>query len=310
MLKNSVLTDNHDSYIIAYKDNKEVYGGYYYQYERVNEGINYSSNGINGSVDGVTGKIYSYSYNWNNDINFESPNNIITAKQAFDSYISMEGFALAYEINNINIYDSTIATKKATIDYAEDYSIKNEIRLVYRTDISPAYISPFTGKQLNYDGEEYKKVQDTYSYSDIMNKDTTRNIRLLADIGVGFTDGKFLPEQAITTKELNEFLSQANFYYNTDKYTLKNDNSTITRIKAAKFIIQILGYDSIAKLKGIYGVEFKDKSQISEVNLGYAALAQGLKLITSNSDKEFKPSQNLTRAEAADMIIAMLSVEK
>lgn len=309
LLKNSVLTDNKESYVIAYKDEHEVYGGYYYQYERVNEGINYSYNGIYGAVDGVTGKIYSYSYNWNKDITFESPKNIITAEKAFDSYISYDGFVLAYEINNLHINNNDVAAKETMVSYSNSYSLENEIRLVYRTDISPAYISPFTGKQLNYDGEEYNKDKNVYSYNDIKDHDAARSILLLADIGIGFTGGYFLPEQEITNKELGEFLSLANYYYNSDKYKLKNDNSSITRLEASKFIIQILGFDNIAKLKGIYSADFKDKDQISEEYLGYAVLAQGLKLISSNNN-EFGPTLNLTRAETAEMIIAMLSVKE
>ncbi len=309
LFKNSVLTDNKESYVIAYKDEHEVYGGYYYQYERVNEGINYSYNGIYGAVDGVTGKIYSYSYNWSEDITFESPKNIITAEKAFDSYISNDGFVLAYEINNLHINNKEIAAKEAMVSYSNSISLENEIRLVYRTDISPSYISPFTGKQLNYDGKEYNKDENIYSYSDIKDHDSARSILSLADIGIGFTGGYFLPEHEITNKELGEFLSLANYYYNSDKYKLKNDNSSITRLEASKFIIQILGFDNIAKLKGIYSADFKDKDQISEEYLGYAALAQGLKLISTNNN-EFGPTLNLTRAETADMIIAMLSVKE
>lgn len=310
LFKNSVLTDNQESYVIAYKDEKEIYGGYYYQYDRVNEKINYSYNGIYGSVDGVTGKIYSYSYNWDENVTFESPKNIITAKQAFDYYIANDGFDLVYEINNLHTFDSSYNTSDEYYDSSDAYSLENEVRLVHRTNITPAYISPFTGKQLNEEGKEYNVNENNYSYSDIKNQDSARSIMLLADIRIGFSGGKFIPEQAITTKELGKFLSLIGYYYNTDKYKLKNDNSTITRLYASKFIIQILGYENIAKIKGIYSTDFKDLNQISEANIGYAALAQGLKIITSNSKNEFKPDVKLTRAQASDMIIAMLAVEK
>ena len=310
LFKNSVLTDNKESYVIAYKDEKEVYGGYYYQYDRVNEKINYSYNGIYGSVDGVTGKIYSYSYNWDENVTFESPTNMITAKQAFDYYIADDGFDLVYEINNLHTIDSSYNTSDEYYDSSDAYSLATEVRLVHRTNITPAYISPFTGKQLNEEGKEYNVNENNYSYSDIKNQDSARSILLLADIGIGFAGGQFLPEQAITTKELGKFLSLSGYYYNTDKYKLKNDSSTITRLYASKFIIQILGYDNIAKIKGIYSTNFKDVDQISDANIGYAALAQGLKIITSNSKNEFKPDVKLTRAQASDMIIAMLAVEK
>ena len=305
--KNSVLSDNHDTYVIAYVDGKEVYGGYYYNYNRVNEGIEYSYNGIYGSVDGVTGKIYNFNLNWNNDITFESPKNAMSAQNALNIYLANEGFHLVYEVNNIHSYP---AVSKDTIMTDASYSVNSEVRLVYRTDINPSNISPFTGKQLDYNGEEYVAPEAMYQYKDLSNTASEKNIRLLAEIGIGFKGGEFKPDKAVTTKELTEFLSQAGIYYNSNKYKLSNDDSTITRAAVSKFAVQILGYESIAKLKNIYAANFKDQNQISTEDLGYAALAQGLELVTANSSNEFRPTDKLTRAEAADLLVAMLSIEK
>jgi hypothetical protein len=303
--KNAVFTSNDETYVIGIKeDNKEIYGGYSYNYDRVNEGVNYSYNGINGSVDGVTGKIYSFSYNWSDNVTFESPKGAMTPGSAFNSYISKEGFQLAYEINSIHKY-----TNKASIS-TEDYSMTNEVRLVYRTDISPAQISPFSGKQLDYEGNEYVKSDSLYSYSDISNSASAKNIKLLAELGIGFKGGEFKPNQAITTKELTDFFNEAGVYFNSSKYSLNNNASSIKRVDASKFSIQVLGFESVAKLKDIYNVNLKDHSEIKEADLGYIALAQGLGLITANSDTEFRPGDNLTRGEAADLIIAILGIEK
>lgn len=309
-LKNSVLTDNRGSYIIAYKDSKEVYGGYSYQYDRTNEGISYPYNGIYGSVDGMTGKIYSFSYNWDDNVSFESPDNIISADRAFDCYIANDGYGLVYEINNVHIIDNSISPTKEKVLIAagvNSYSRQSEIRLVYRTDITPSYISPFTGKQLSYDGEEYSGDQDLYSYNDIKDHESERRILLLADNGIGFKGGRFLPDQAITRKELCELLSLASLYYNNDQYKLDDNNSTITRMEAARFVIRISGYDKLAGLESVYRIDFKDKDKISEDDIGYAALANGLKLIICNGGNEFEPDADLTRAEAADMIFGMFT---
>ncbi len=305
--KNSVLSDNRDSYVIAYIDGKEVYGGYSYNYNRVNEGIEYSYNGINGSVDGVTGKIYNFNLNWNKDITFESPKNAMSAENALKIYLANEGFHLVYEMNNIHSYP---AVSKDAIMKDASYRVNSEVRLVYRTDINPSNISPFTGKQLDYNGEEYVAPEAMYQYKDLSNTASEKNIRLLAEIGIGFKGGEFKPDKAITTKELTEFLNQTGIYYNSNKYKIKNDDSTITRAAVSKFAVQILGYESIAKLKNIYAANFKDQNQISAEDLGYVALAQGLELVTANSSNEFRPTDNLTRAEAADLLVAMLNIEK
>lgn len=305
LFENSVLSANEGSYVIGFKGEKEIYGGYYYNYDRVHEKINYSYNGIYGAVDGITGKIYEFSYNWDENIQFESPKNIISPEKAYEYYSTMDTFGLIYEINNIHSYND----KAKVQEQVDGYSVKSEIRLVYRNDLYPPYVSPFTGKQLDNDGKEYKANAGNYSYSDISGHKSEKNILLLAELGVGFEGGKFLPDQAITGKELNEFLTKLNYYYN-KQYELSSNNSSITRIDAAKFTVQILGYDNIAKLKGVYNTAFVDQSQITESNIGYAALAYGLKLINTNDRNEFRPNEKLTRAEATDMVLALLSANK
>jgi hypothetical protein len=303
--KNSVLSEDNGDYIIAYKDDKEVYGGYNFNYDRVNQGINYSYNRIYGSVDGVTGKIYNYNYSWDDNIVFESPYNLISAAQAFESYISKDGFNLVYEINNKHYYKQTINSVNTSDAYSKEY----EVRLVYRTDITPQYISPFTGKQLGYDGEAYIKDKNSYSYSDIKGIESARNIMLLADNGIGFKGGQFLPDKPITGNELFELLTSTNINYDADKYQEKKNDSSFTRMEAARLAIQLLKYENIAKLKNIYSADFKDKDQISEDDMGYAALANGLNLVCVDSNKEFMPNAKLTRAEAADMIVTMIGLQ-
>ena len=304
LYKNTALTNNDGSYIIGYKGGKEIYGGYYYNYERTHEKISYPYNGIYGAVDGVTGKIYNFSYNWDENVEFESPNNIISAKKAYEYYVSNDALGLIYEINNIHSNND-----KAKIqENPNSYSVKSEIRLVYRNDLSPAYISPFTGKQIDNEGKEYVESAGKYSYSDIKGHKSEKNILLLAELGVGFDGGKFYPDQAITNKELNEFFTKLNYYYD-KQYELKNNSSNITRIETAKFIVQVLGYDKVAQLKGIYNTTFADQNQLSESNAGYAAIACGFGLITTNDRNEFRPNENLTRGEAADMMLTLLSAK-
>lgn len=302
LFNKSKFTDTTQSYVIAYIDNKEVYGGYNYNYDRVNEGIAYPYNGISGSVDGVTGKIYSYNYNWSDNVTFESPKGAMSPENAFNSYISNEGYHLVYEINNIH------NLKNITSDInTSNYSVKPEVRLVYRTDINPYLISPFTGKVLNYDGTVYDKNANSYSYSDINGLASERNILMLADLGIGFKDSVFNPSQSITVKELTGFLDKAGFYFDNNKIKLNENAASITRLETSKLALKILGYDNVAAIKGIYSIDFKDKSDIAQTDLGYVAIAWGLDLLKANSANEFKVNDKLTRENTADLIMGMLN---
>jgi hypothetical protein len=303
---NSVLVSQNDDYIAYYKDNTDpVYGGYSYQYNRVNEGVEYPYNYIYGSVDGVTGKIYSYSYYWDNNVTFESTKGAMTAEEAMNYYLGKDGFGLKYEINVINKYDSSYGKDKVYYDYTDAYSVENEIRLVYRPDVNPMYISPFTGEQLTSSGEVYKETKP-YSYKDIENTEKNRNILLLADMNIGFDGESFLPYQNITVGEFNDLMEKVGYgYYNTGDDS-KAGNLISREVLANEFIVS-LGLEKVSKLDGIYNPGFTDQNMINEDYLGAVALAKALGIMKGDSNNNFNPKGNVTRYDAVDCIINFIT---
>lgn len=304
---NSVLVSTNDDYVAYYdKQNAPVYGGYSYQYNRTNEGVEYPYNSIYGSVDGVTGKIYSYGSYWDESVVFESPEGAMTAEEAMNYYLGKEGFGLKYEINVINIYDKGYEKLESYYDYSNAYSVEYEIRLVYRPDVNPSYISPFTGEQLNRNGEVYK-ITIPYSYSDIASTPENRNILLLADMNIGLEGDQFLPDQAITVKEMNELLSDIGYGYYNPEEVAKSD-AMITREELAMTFISQTGLSKLASLSGIYKTGYADESSINSKYYGAVALAKGLGLMTGDSDNYFRPQNTITRLEAVNLIINFIEV--
>jgi len=291
------LSKEDNGYILRYINEQYVYGGYSYRYNRINEGIEYTYNSINGAVDGVTGKIYSFSYNWTDDIEFESPKNAMSPEKAYVAYVSKEGFNLLYEINNIHIYDEQYEKSNEYYEYSKAYDLENEVRLVYRPDISPAIISPFTGKQLDYDGKEYIKKEE-YEYNDIVGHWAEREINLLADIGIGLEEIKFEPDKTVTKVDLEKIYAE--LYRNID-----TQNEEITRMDLIKALIKSLGLNEVAKVQGIYIVDYKDKEVIKTEDIGYAALAKGLNLI-KDKEENLKAEDKLTRADLMYSIMRLM----
>ncbi len=307
--KNSVLSEETDDYIAYYKKDTPVYGGYRYQYNRVNEGIEYPYNSIYGSVDGVTGKIYSYGFNWDENVEFESPRGVISADKAMDYYLSKEGFGLKYEINQINKVDQN-QKKDGYYDYSKLTKVEYEVRLVYRPDVEPAYISPFTGDQLDNSGKVYKKAA-AYAYDDITDTVKYKNVLLLADMNIGFEGGKFLPEQSITVDELNGLLNNIGYtvYKDSEDSTAVN-NSTITREEIAQLFIDKLGLTKMAAIPGIYKTGFADESSINTKYLGAVAMAKGLGIVEGDSANKYNPTFKVTRADAVNMISSYIKAQK
>jgi len=302
--KNSKLSNSYEDYVLYYTDlNKPVYGGYSFVYNRTNEGVEYPYNYIYGSVDGVSGKIYNFGYFWNDYIEFESTEGIISPEQAMDYYLNNEGFDLKYEIKIINTIDES-----TDLNYSDAYKIDYEIRLVYRPDINPRYISPYTGEQLNYDGTVYKKKLP-YSYSDITDPVKYRNVLLLADMGLGFEGDSFQPDKAITLGEFNQLLSNIGYgYYNKNEDAQADKN--ISREEAAMSFITRLGLEKISKLSGIYKTGFDDEANIKPDYIGAVALAKALGLMEADSLNYFNPKKELSRLEAVNLIINFINLQK
>ncbi len=252
-------------------------------------------------MDGVTGKIYNYNVNWDDDIIFESPKNAMTAKEAFNHYISKDGYNLLYEINIINQYDPNYKSKDRYYDYSEVYSAAYEVRLVYRPDINPAYISPFTGEQLNYSGEVYKDAKP-YVYNDITDTKENRDILLLSDMNIGFDGGSFSPDKLITEGEISMLIEKLGYWYD-ESEAAKESTKLITREEMAYSFIKRLGLEKIAKIKGIYTTGYADESTINQNYLGAVALAKGLKLFPTQEGDYFNPRNNISRREAVTLLL-------
>jgi hypothetical protein len=306
---NSVLVETNDDYVVYYKKDKPVYGGYHYQYNRVHQSIEYPYNNIYGSVDGVTGKIYSFGSSWDEEIEFESPKGAMTADQAMDAYLGKDGYSLKYEINQITKYDDSKKTKDL-FDTKDQTSVEYEVRLVYQPGINPSYISPFTGEQLNYSGEVYQETKP-YHYQDLKDEVTYRNILLLSDMNIGFEGENFLPNQAITVGEISELLDKiGNVYYYAEKKTTEKDNRLITREEIAQTFIEKLGLTKVAKISGIYKTGFSDESSIDEKYLGAVALAKGYGLMKADGENKFNPKNNISRLDAVNLILSYIDVQR
>ena len=296
----SVIPD----YIYDYVKEIPVYGGYAFGYQRVNEGIPYADNYFSGSVDSISGKVFDYRKYWDTTVKFESPKNAMTPEQAFNAYIKLEGYELVYEINTVH----KLVKDGDTNNIVESsYSIDYQPRLVYRTNINPDTISPFTGKQLDWSGEVYvpkAKIMD--DYTDIKGTTYERSILLLRDLGAGTGELKFRPNDVITGKELQSLAEKLFYEATRDEIKIKS-NSGITKQQLAKYSVQILGYEKFATIGDIFRCGYTDDAKIGKDYYNYVAIAKALQIFGSGKEKAFEPTAKITRGEAADILIKVLN---
>ncbi|MCR5686116.1 MAG: S-layer homology domain-containing protein [Lachnospiraceae bacterium] len=278
-----------------YVSNKYTYAGYSFNYTRYYKDIPFYANGINGSVDRITGKIFNYYSNWT-DAELPNPKKVIGEEKAFDAYMSYDGFNLVYEIVTDNDKDEQGIYRRS-----------NSVRLVYSTNIFPNYVDAFSGKQLNYSGQEYVPVNNSYSYDDIAGTKYEREITLLAGMGMGVAGSKFRPDDVITKSEFAELAKLLGRYGVSEETGLEGDTK-LDRQNAAKEIVTMLGLKKIAELD-IYKGTYQDSDKISEGYEGYVALAGALGLIDVKTGETFKPAEGLTRGEAAFMLFAAMKLQ-
>ena len=84
----------------------------------------------------------------------------------------------------------------------------------------------------------------------------------------------------------------------------RREDKVLTRGEAVKMLLDAAGCAGVAKLPGIFTCAFADKDSIPQDLMGYAALAQGMKLVTSET---FDAAGTATRAQAAVMLYNLMA---
>ena len=273
-------------YQLYYSDLGENYGGEVYCFTRRKDGIPVASNTITVGVDLISGKIYDIDYIWYEDVPFEKNKSTMTQDMVKDQYLSFDGFELVYE-NNMNLNNVG----------------EVNTRLVYRTDMNPYCVDAISGKQCDYYGNESKKQCD-YDYLDLNDSRYKQEITLLGQMGIGFETDLLEPSKAIMRDEFDQLFES---WYGDQGIVLSEVENPVTREEAAKQVVELLGYEKVAKLN-VYKDQFKDSKEINQGYLGYVVLADAFGLIEGKENDTFAPKAYLSREEALHMLYVYLTL--
>ena len=310
----SLVAINYEKATDATLPDIPVYRAASLSYTRVNEGVDFIYNSVNGAVDRVTGKVTRFSYDWYEDVAFESPSDAITPEQAYRSLLESGEFSLNYEINSDYTYKQYLADSKAgLVDLNDLYDTKTYSRLVW-SDISnaPKTVSALTGKRLDYSGAPYEKETEN-AYTDVSGHWAAQSIGMLTDLGFRFNDDEdsttFKPDAAITEKEFFELLG---FFGKSPADSVPEngaEDKEISRTQAVKYVIDAAGYYKVAAMPDIFITDFADNSDLKREDVGFIAIARGMKLI-QGEDTLFRPYESITRAEAVTLAVNFLKASE
>ncbi len=271
------------------ENNREVYSNLYRSFSRIVNGIPYPDNSIGLTYDTKNDTVTSYYLSYDDDAKFPSPENIISADDAYKKLMEYSPLKLYY-----------IPTDDG---YKLAYTVTGYTK-----------IDAFTGEDI--DKNDNYNAYDA-SYNDISGHWCESMVKELAENGIALKGESFNPDTAITQEDLLRILLASNNRYilNADTDTMydrcydykilnkdeRNENAAVTREQAFVYMIRIAGYERIAKLNDIYKISYADSDKLSNGLLGYAALLSGMGIINGDGS-ELRPQDSLTRAEAVTML--------
>jgi len=282
-----------------------------YTYAREANGYFFPENYLYVSLNAAAGTVDSFSSVWDDDMQFATADQIVDEAAAEDAYIGALTVTLGY-----TAWPESVDYTNPLFDAAANwgYTWVESLKLVYYYAGTDAVsgVDAATGKvQTATDGSTV-----TYTYDDIDSSPRKSAIEALGAAGVGLSGEKFQPRAAITQRVAAELLLQACGYSDAadwDDDTLGreaaymgfisasdwNPDSWMTRMDFLRAMIGASPYGKAAALTGVWSVSYSDAGSVDAGDLGFAAVAQALGVVT---DGNLSPAITCTRAFAAQVL--------
>ena len=299
------------------------YGTWSFRYAQKENGYFFPGNYFAVGIDTVDGSVSSYSQSWTEGVSFDDPKGVVSAEQALSAYFKTFQVTKGYVAvpQKLDLSDP---------DYAPlgemGYRALNSLKLGWQLTASERGVTGIdakTGQPVFWTSAERGSLQ----YSDLADSSAKNAAETLAGYGIGYAGGLFRPGKKLTQLDLAALLAStqgilidpenladgdADQVYRI-AYSMgalqrgdRNDSRELSRMDVIKILLDAGGYGPAARLQGIYRTDFSDQEKIPESLLGYAALAQAMKVAQGDSAGRLNPSQSVTRGDAAVMLLAFM----
>lgn len=299
------------------------YGVWGFQYARKENGYFFPSDQFTIGIDAVDGAVCAYSRSWTEGVSFAAPDGIVSEEQAVSAYFKTFQVTRGYVAvpQKLDLSDPEYAPLAEM-----GYSALNSLKLGWQLTAPDKHVTGIdakTGEPVVRDGGEDASLR----YDDLAGSWAGSAAETLADYGIGYAGGKFRPDKQLTQLDLAALLAStqgvlidpddlaegdADRAYRAAcgmgalRREDRDDSRPLSRIEMIKILLDAGGYGPAARLQGIYRTDFSDEGKIPEELLGYAALAQALKVAQGDSAGRLDPDRSATRADAAVMLLAFM----
>ena len=292
---------------------------YSFTFTRKENGYPFPENNCVIQIDCDTGAVCGLSFTWDDEVNFDSTDNLVSMQTAVDAWMDTYTTTLAYRSMSRKLDPLTGGDAEARL-VSLGYERFQILFLSYgleREDNCPG-IDAKTGKPVQPEAEDNEII-----YSDIDGAEAVAEIKKLAEYGVGYTGGEFRPNISLTQWDAVCLIAsthgwrlnpddvtdeEKNNVYSTI-YSMggltpeeRHEDTVMTRGELVKLLLDCGGYRAIANLNGIFTVGYTDKDSIPAAEIGYAALAQGLGVVQG----AYNAGETVRRGAAAILLCRMM----
>lgn len=299
------------------------YGVWGFQYARKVNGYFFPDDRFTVGIDTMDGSVCSYVQSWTQDVQFDSPDGIISMEQAAGAYFKTFQVTGGY----VAVPQKLDLSDPGQAPLAEmGYRALNSLKLGWQLaapEKSAAGIDAKTGQPVFWEGGESGSLE----YGDLEGSPAKDAAEALADYGIGYAGGKFRPGKKLTQLDLVALLAstqgvlidpdnpadgdadrayRAVYGMGALQRSERSDSRLLSRMDMIKLLLDAGGYRPAAKLQGIYRTDFADQKEIPAAMLGYAALAQGMNVAPADSAGRLNPGQSATRGDAGVMLLAFM----
>lgn len=299
-------------------DAAEKATGWGFTFAQKENGYFFPGNSISASVD-ADGYITAFSKDFDDDVTFDSADGLVSMDAAVNAWCESYPVELAYMAIPV------------ALDMREQFVLLRNAGYTYYNALKPGYawgdqdgwcsgVDAKTGQVVREERSETEKM----TYSDLDGHWAKDILDELARFSVGWLGGKAEPDKTLTQLDYLKLLASMDGYTVTEReengeknwdwlynYAYRqgllteeerSENEAVTRAGMVKMLLNSLGYGAVAQLPGIFRCDFADADAIPAADLGYAALAQGLGIISGDGEGNYAPTRTSTRAEAAVLV--------
>lgn len=285
-------------------------------------GYFYAGNQLTVSIDPSDGSVSGFSRSFDEALTFADAQGLISMETAQAAYAALYDAVLCY----------VAVPQKVDLATPDIRPLLERMGRRYYYTLVLAY-GPESNQEGYVSGIDAKTGQPVMApsaaesgitYSDLEGHWVQTAAEALAEYGVGWTGGVMEPGKALTQLDLVALLvsvqrgatetAEADALYRA-AYQMglltkgeREDGKIMTRLDILRLLLDGTGYGKAAKLPGIYQCSgFADGESIPPADLGYAAIAQALGIVSGDGNGNFAPLREATRAEAVGMLYNLMS---